>query len=376
MGLIRAAFGAVTSTLRDQYMDAFYCEALDETVLMRIGIRRGGENKGGKNVITDGSPIIVADGQCMIIVDAGKVVELCAEPGVFIYNNSSSPSVFSGGLKDLLGNAKEVITDMWNRIRFGGGASDKAQYVYYINIKELIDNKFGTPTPVPFRIVDNNIGIDIDIDLQVSGVYSYKIANPLNFYKNVAGNIGFEYLRKDLDAQLKTEFISSLQPALAALSTLSLRPSQLPAYTTELEKSMNEVLSERWYDIRGLKVVSIGFANINVKKEDADIIKKAQEAAMYRDPRMAAATMVSAQADAMRTAAGNNSGAVTGFMGMGMAGAAGGVNINNLYETAAKQENDSSKPQADTAAKTTWYCPNCGTKNAGNFCVECGTKRP
>lgn len=202
----------------------------------------------------------------------------------------------------------------------------KDQRVYYFNTKELIDNKFGTPNPIPFRVVDNKIGLDVDVSVRCSGVYSYRIADPLLFYTNVCGNVEQEYTRDELDSQLKHEFISALQPAFGKLSDLGLRPNQIVAHNTELEDAMNTALSAKWGELRGLTVVSIALGSVTLPDEDAEMIKQAQRTAMMRDPTMAAATLVGAQSDAMKTAAGNSAGAMNGFMGVNMAMNAGGMN--------------------------------------------------
>ena len=271
----------------------------------------------------------------MIIVEQGKVVEVCAEPGQFTYDTSTEPSIFSGSLGDSI---KATFATVGKRFTFGGDTG-KDQRIYYFNTKELIDNKFGTPNPIPFRVVDSKIGLDIDVSVRCSGVYSYRISNPLLFYTNVCGNVENEYTRDELDRQLKTEFISALQPAFGRLSELELRPNQIVTHNTDLENAMNETLSAKWGELRGLKVVSIALGSVTLPDEDAEMIKQAQRTAMLQNPTMAAATMVGAQADAMKAAAANESGAMNGFIGMGMAmNAGGGMNAQNLFAMGAQQE--------------------------------------
>lgn len=383
MGLIKAGVGALGGTFADQWKEFFYCEALDKDVLVTKGTKRitsrSSNTKGNDNIISNGSGIAVADGQCMIIVEQGKVVEVCAEPGEFTYDSSTEPSIFAGSLG-------QSILDTFKTIgkRFAyGGDTGKDQRVYYFNTKEIMDNKFGTMNPVPFRVVDSKIGLDIDVSVRCSGLYSYKIADPLLFYTNVCGNIQSEYLREEIDKQLKTEFISALGPAMGKLSELEIRPNQIANHNIELESAMNEILSKKWGELRGLKVVSVALNPIILTDEDAEIIKQAQKAAMYKDPTMAAATMVGAQADAMKTAAGNSAGAMTGFMGMGMAMNAGGMNAQSLYEMGQQQKAQTPAPaQAQTQApvnqtsiSNTWKC-SCGSEATGNFCPECGSKKP
>lgn len=367
MGLIKAGVGATGGTLADQWKEYFYCESMSKDVLATKGqkriSKRSSNTKGNDNIISKGSIIAVADGQCMMIVEQGKIVEVCAEPGEFVYDSSTEPSIFCGSLG--LG-IKETFRTIGKRFTFGGDTA-KDQRVYYFNTKELIDNKFGTPNPIPFRVVDGKIGLDIDVSVRCSGVYSYKITDPLLFYTNVCGNISGEYTREELDGQLKTEFISALQPAFGKLSDQELRPNQLVSHTAELESAMNTVLSEKWSTLRGLKVISIAMGSVTLPDEDAELIKRAQRNAIMRDPTMAAATLVGAQADAMKTAAANKAGAMTGFMGMGMA-MNNGMNTQNLFAMGEKQKKEISE-------KDTWQCI-CGATASGNFCPECGKPKP
>lgn len=379
MGLIKAAIGALGGTLADQWKEFFYCDAIDSNVLVVKGQKRtssrSSNTKGNDNIISNGSGIAVADGQCMIIVEQGKIVEVCAEPGEFTYDSSTEPSIFSGKLGESIVNTFKTIG---KRFTYGGDTG-KDQRVYYFNTKEIIDNKFGTPNPIPFRVVDHNINLDIDVSVRCNGIYSYKIANPLLFYTNVCGNIEKEYTRAEIDNQLKTEFISALMPAFAKISELEIRPNALPAHAQELESAMNEALTAKWQELRGLKVVSVALNPITLSDEDADLIKKAQHAAIMRDPTMAAATLVGAQAEAMKTAAGNKAGAMTGFMGMGMAmNAGGGMNAQDLYKMGAQNQQaqqQQKKAEPREAAPGAWKCK-CGATATGKFCPECGSKKP
>ena len=377
MGLIKALSGAVGGTLADQWKEFFYCDALSSDTLMIKGEKRvsgrSSNTKGNDNIISNGSGIAVADGQCMMIVEQGKIVEVCAEPGQFTYDKSTEPSIFTGPLgKGILDTFKTI----GKRFTYGGDTG-KDQRVYYFNTKELIDNKFGTPNPIPFRVVDRNIGLDIDVSVRCSGVYSYKIADPLLFYTNVCGNVEKAYTRDTIDGQLKTEFISALQPAFGRLSELGLRPNQIVAHNTDLENAMNSALSAKWGELRGLQVVSIALGSVTLPEEDAELIKKAQHAAILRDPSMGAATLVGAQAEAMKAAAANENGAMMGFMGMGMANQAGGMNAQNLY--AMGQQARQQQPQAPAAPASApadaWKC-SCGATVTGKFCTECGAKKP
>ena len=234
MGLLKAGIGSLGGTLADQWKEFFYCDALDKDTLVVRGkkqtSRRSSNTKGHDNIISNGSGIAIADGQCMMIVEQGKIVEVCAEPGEYTYDTSTEPSIFSGSLgKSILDTFKLI----GKRFTYGGDTG-KDQRVYYFNLKELVDNKFGTANPIPFRVVDNNIGLDLDTAVRCNGIYSYKITNPLLFYTHVCGNVEEDYERSELDSQLKTEFISALQPAFAKLSQLGMRPNAIPGHAEEL----------------------------------------------------------------------------------------------------------------------------------------------
>ena len=295
MGLIKAAMGAAGGVMADQWKEFFYCDSMDKDVMVKKGQKRvsgrSSNTKGSDNIITNGSGIAVADGQCMIIVEQGKIVEVCAEPGQFTFDSSTEPSIFTGSLGSSI---EATFATIGKRFTYGGDTG-KDQRVYYFNTKELIDNKFGTPNPIPFRVVDSKIGLDVDVAVRCSGVYSYRIADPLLFYSNVCGNVEDEYRREELESQLKTEFISALQPAFGKLSDLELRPNQIVTHNTELENAMNESLSAKWGQLRGLQVVSIALGSVTLPEEDAEMIKQAQRTAIMRDPTMAAATLYKLQ---------------------------------------------------------------------------------
>lgn len=375
MGLIKALVGATGGVLGDQWKEYFYCDALDADTIMvkgqkRTNKKRSSNKNGEENIISNGSAIAVADGQCMLIVEQGKVVEVCAEAGEFVWDNSTEPSIFAGKFgKSLIDSFKAI----GRRFTFGGDTG-KDQRVYYINTKELIGNKYGTASPVPFRVVDKNIGLDLDISIRCNGEYSYRVCNPILFYTNVCGNVEDQYTRYNLDSQLRSELLTALQPAFAKISAMGVRYSALPGYTSEIADALNEELSGKWRDLRGIEIASFGMNTVNASKEDEDMIKELQRRAVMRDPSMAAATLVGAQADAMKSAAANENGAMMGFMGLGMAQNAGGMNANSLYQMAqAQQQQQQNAPQQPSA--NTWTCF-CGHQNTGNFCIECGAKKP
>lgn len=383
MGLIKAATGAAGGTLADQWKEFFYSDSLDNDTLMVRGKkridRRSSNTKGHDNVITNGSGIAVADGQCMMIVDQGKIVEVCAEPGEYTYDMSSEPSVFCGSLGE---GIKATFQTIGKRFTFGGDTA-KDQRVYYFNTKEITDNKFGTANPVWFRVVDKRINLDKDIEIRCNGIYSFRITDPLLFYTSLGGNVTDCYEKDQIAPQLKTEFVNALQPAFAKIAELEIRPSQIPAHSMEISDAMNEILTKKWSELRGISVVSVAFNPVTIKDEDAEAIKQAQNTAMYTDPSMMAATLGMAQAEAMKSAAGNPNGAMMGFMGMNMAsGMNGGANLQGLYNQGAEKRQQEEQvrqmaAQEQSAQQQTgsWTC-RCGTLNEGKFCMNCGSPKP
>ena len=375
MGLIRAAAGAVGGVLADQWKEFFYREAMPKEVLVTKGKKRitgrSSNVKATDNIISNGSGIAVADGQCVIIVEQGRVVDVCAVPGEYTYDTSSEPSLFTGNLAESI---KETFKTIGKRFTYGGDPG-KDQRVYYINTKEIVENRFGTPTPINFRVVDRNINLDVDTSVRCSGIYSYRIVDPLLFYTNVCGNVESEFTRDEIDSQLKAEFISALQPAFAKISELQIRPYELSGHTEELASAMNEALTKKWLNLRGIAVVSVALNNITLPDEDSAMLKEAQRLSILRNPTMAAATLVGAQADAMKAAASNTAGAMTGFMGLGMAQQAGGMNAQNLYAMGLQQPQQATPQQASIGSSNLWTC-SCGTQNSGNFCTNCAKPRP
>lgn len=415
MGLLKAGVGAAGGVLADQWREYFYCEALDADTLVakgekRVG-KRGSNTKGENNVISDGSIVAVADGQCMMIVENGAVVDVCAEPGEFVYDTGTEPSVFSGKLGDMV---KKSFEQVGRRFTFGGDAG-KDQRIYYFNTKEIVGNKYGTASPVPFRVVDEKIGLDVDITVRCNGEYSYKLVDPLMFYKNVCSNVESAYTRDLIDSQLKSELLTALQPAFARISEMGIRYSAVPAHTRELADALNEELSHEWKERRGIEIAAFGVNTISAPEDQEQMIRDLQKAAVMANPAIAAANIASAQSDAMRTAAANPAGAAMGFMGMGMASGMGGMNAAQLFGQASQAQQAPAQAQPAGAAGGVaagtgtaaagaawtcscgaqntgkfcgncgspkpeaagpWFCTNCGTQNTGNFCSGCGSKRP
>ena len=384
MGLIKAITGAAGGVLADQWKEFFYCDALSADVLVRKGSKRvsgrSSNTKGSDNIISNGSGIAVADGQCMLIVEQGKIVEVCAEPGEYTFDTSTEPSIFSGDLGD---GIMDTFAAIGRRFAYGGDTG-KDQRVYYINTKEIMGNKFGTPSPIIFEVVNKRIGMSRTVNVRCNGVYSYTICDPLIFYTKVCGNVKYEFTRAEIDEQLKTEFISALQPAFGALADQELRPAQLPAKVNELKKAMNDALQTDWSENRGIRVESIALNPIRLSDDDMKKITDMEDAASYgANPFMMSGRMTQATANAMEAAASNSAGAMTGFMGLNMAGgAAGGFNAaQQFYQMGVQQvqtmqpAQPAQPPQPAAPAQDGWKCA-CGAHNTGKFCMECGAAKP
>lgn len=375
MGLIKSAFTAATSafssTLSDQWKEYFTMNAMDKDILMCRGqkvVNGKNVNDSNNNVISDGSGISIADGQCAIIVEQGKIVEFCAEPGVFTYNNQSAPSVFTGTLEDSVKNSFHTI---FQRFTMGGGTTGADQRVYYFNLKEIMDNRYGTATPIPFRVVGRNNSFDLDTSVKCNGQYSYRIMDPILFYSNVCGNVNTSFRRGEIDSTLKSELLTALQPAFGRISAKGIRHSDLPAHTMEISEALNEILTKSWQERRGLKIVSFGINSVSIPQEDAEQIRQLQ---LNENPNLAAANLAAAQADAMRNASSNAAGSLHGFMGMNMAGSMGGMNAGALFQAgAAMQQPVQNVP--NTPNVNGWTC-SCGTENGGKFCSGCGSEKP
>lgn len=429
MGLLKAGIGAASGVLADEWREYFYCESMEEGLIVakasKRTSKRSSNKHGEENIISNGSVIAVNEGQCMMVVEQGKIVEFSAEAGEFVWDKSTEPTIFYGGFGEGLRGSWDTFK---KRFTFGGDTG-KDQRVYFFNTKEIMGNKYGTPNPVPFRVLDRNIGLDMDIAIRCFGEYSYRLCDPILFYKNVCGNVENVYMAKDMDSQLKSELLTALQPAFARISEMGIRYSALPGHTAELAEALQDILTEKWSDIRGIEIVSIGVNSVKASEEDEAYIKELQRTAVLKDPTMAAAHLTNAQAAAMQSAAKNEgTGPAMAFMGMGMAGNMGGMNAENLFRMGQQnhsqgvgypqnqneqqnlynQNGDHSSEQVGRTVQAAaedgwicscgatgnkgkfcsecgspkpilpggWTCPSCGTLNKGKFCTECGTKKP
>ena len=380
MGLIKAAAGAIGGVLADQWKEYIYCESMPADVLVTKGQKRtssqgrSSNTTAEDNVISNGSVIAVNRGQCMIIVEQGKVVDICSEEGEYRYDTSIEPSVFTGGLAD---NVKSIFKEVGKRFTFGGDPG-KDQRVYFINTKEIMGNKYGTPSPIPFDTFDKRSGLSMTVSIRCFGDYSYRITNPINFYSNVCSNVPGDFTRDQIDSQLKSELMTKLQGAMGKLSALEISYASIPGHVEELADALNDALSQKWRDLRGIEIVSFGVSSVKATDEDEEKIKDYQRYASMSNPMMAGLQTAGATADAMKMAASNEAGAGMGMMGVGMVGNVGMNNAGNFFQMGMQQQAQAQQaPQQVQAPQQAagWKC-SCGAVNTGKFCVECGKAKP
>lgn len=374
MGLIKAATTSAMGVLTDQWVDYIRCDSMPENVLMRPGNRMIGKDSSNSkftdNIISNGSKIDVADGQCMLIVENGKIVDFCQEPGQYVYDSSTQPSLLGGGIKDL-GASFAQFGKRW----LAGGQVTDTQKVYYVNLKEIHGNKIGLGN-VPFR--DGEFGFTVKV--QGYGNYSYKITNALLFYKNVVGNVDGEYKRDRIDAQLKSELLMAVQPALGRVAAMGISYDQLINYPKQIGEEINREMSADWEQRRGIKIEMVAFESLTVDDESAKKIAKFQESRVYTNQGMLNAEIGLGQAEAFRNMGKNKNGA----SGLDMMGMAMAMNMMGANNQGMQMNNPIGKPmmnnpvanQTNPVVKAdSWTCV-CGAVSTGKFCVECGTKKP
>ncbi len=364
MGLIKAAVASASSTLADQWLEYFYCDSLSNNELIKKGVKvvsKGSNTKGSENIISNGTGIAINEGQGVIIVEDGKIVEFSVEPGRFTWDSSSEPSLFDSGWKGL----KESFATFGKRFTMGG-TPGKDQRVYFVNLKEIFDNKFGTASPMAYKDPTYR-----GIYIRYYGQYTFKIEDPIKFYTNVAGNVSNTYTKDEFDSQSKAEFVNALDTTIAKLADENVQYNDIPKKQMELAKYMNDALDEEWNDKRGIVISSVAIEKVTPDDESRKRIEDIDDAIMYSDKRVAAGRLVDAQASAMEKAASNEAGAMQGFMGYGMANQAGN-NIAGMFD----DQTQTATPSAASSQGTTWTCPKDGTVNTGKFCSECGTPKP
>lgn len=370
MGLIKAALTAASSTMADQWLEFYSCESMSADTLVirakRQTGKRSSNTKGNENVISDGSKIVVNEGQAMIMVDQGMVTEIATEAGVYTYNSADSPSIFSSSFGKGL---KDTFKEMWDRIKHGGDVA-KDQRIYFFNRKEIMNNNFGTVNPVGFRMKYEDLGRSFTVSVRCNGTYTFMIDDPVLFYTNVCGNVTNVFDRAALDQQIRTEFVDALNPAFAELSSKGIRYDQLAGGHAYVKDALSNALAARWGETRGIKLTGVYINSATIPDADLKKIQEYEDKAWLKDPSNAATLLAEAQAEAMKKAAGNSGGAAMGFFGMNMAAQAGGMNAQNLYAMGAAQQQAAAQQKAGS-----WKC-GCGTDNTGNFCNNCGKPKP
>ncbi|MEG1526714.1 MAG: SPFH domain-containing protein [Erysipelotrichaceae bacterium] len=365
MGLIRATLKSANSTLADQWVEYFYCDALSNNILIKKGqhqVTSKGNSKASDNIITNGCGIAINEGQAMLIVEDGKIVDFSVEPGRFTWSSSSEPSLFDNGWKGL----KDSFKTFGKRFQ-QGGETGKDQRVYYVNLKEIFDNKFGSATPMPYRDPTYR-----GIYIRYFGQYTFKVSDPLVFYANVSGNISNEYTKEALMEQCDAEFVNALDTTLSKCSDEGYQYNDLPKKQVEIAHFMNDTLDEDWHARRGIEIESVALSKVTPDDDSRMRIAKIDDSIMLSDSRVASGRLVDAQANAMESAAKNEAGAFTGFLGMGMAANAGANQSGAMFENMEAQANN---PFFEQNKAKTWTCV-CGAKNEGKFCNECGKPQP
>lgn len=371
MGLIKATFNAIGGTLHDQWEDYIKCDSLSNDVLV---VKRTTDT----GVISNKSRIQVSPGQVALIFDSGKIIDATAEEGIYTFDSSTSPSLFAGQFG-------AMFKEMWERFKFGGAAA-KEQAIFFVNAKEILDNKFGSSSPMPY-----SDPVYRNIYIRYHGLYSFKISDPFLFVSNIAGNISGEYTKEMLMNQANAEFVNAFDVALASCSKEGITFSSLPAEQLRLARHMNEALDDEWKRRRGMEIVSVAIEKITPDDESRNRVEQFDTAAMYGNSEYAAGRMVAATAQAMESAGANEGGAANGFMGVGMMNMMGGSMTGNPLEyvkqNEAKKDANTNKcakcgsvvngkfcSECGTEVKKEKYCSKCGASVSGNFCSECGTK--
>ena len=328
MGLIKAAFQAVGGNLRDQYLEFFTCDSLGQEVLLRRGakVMRNGSNKGDAEIISNGSKIAVPEGTALILVDNGRVVDFTTEAGMYTWDTSSAPTCF--GTSGFLDGVKKSCGDIWNRIKAGGEALTQ-QRVYFVNMLELRDQNFGTASPVPYPDPEYR-----NIYIRLNGTFSYRIQDPVTFFKNCAGNVKGEFTSAEFmgtppkPQQPRIEFLDHITEALNMLAAQDrVMYSLIDSNRSKLRNRMQECLDEDWLQNRGIVVEAVAIGGVTPDDKSRARIEQVDTAKLYgQDANALAAQVALGQTEAMKAAGANANGAVNGFMGMGMMGAVGGNN--------------------------------------------------
>ena len=372
MGLIRALAAGASTVMADQWREYFTCDALSGNVLVAKGQFKtkkrglfGARNKATEDIISNGSVISVNEGQVALIVSDGKIVDFCAEAGYYKWDNSTEPSMLAG---DFFRGLVDTFKRIGYRFTFGGDAGSQ-QRVYYVNVKEILDNKFGTQTPMAY----DDPYYKTALYIRYFGQYTFRIVDPLLFFTSIAGNVSDTYTCEDLKATATDEFMTALDTALAQLAAEGIKFSQLPTKQREIARYMSDTLDSEWRARRGIEIVAVALTKVTPDEESRKRIEEFDTNVMHAAPDAMAGGMAYAQMRAMRDAANNAGGAMTGFMGVGMAAGAMGMGGQaTLLDHAERMQAKTEAAPEEKGKK----CPKCGTAVSGKFCPECGEKMP
>ncbi|MCL1903619.1 MAG: SPFH domain-containing protein [Oscillospiraceae bacterium] len=376
MGLIKSAVSSVKGTLADQWKDAVHCPAMGGDVILRRGSRmnqgKGSNTKGSPDVITNGSVIMVEENTCMLTIDNGKITNIVSEPGAFVFDNSTAPSIFAGQIEE---SFKEVL----KRFTFGGTASVQ-QRVVYINLMPLPGIKFGTTAPVPYF----DPAYNTSIELRFFGTYEVQVPDAemaVKFYSQVAskGTSSDDMTAVGIfgSEQYKLEFMQALKMSLARLSNQGVRYSQISAYLGDLTREAKAAVKEDWSP-RGFTITNVAMGPATLTDDSKALLGDRLKADTMLGGDVQRAMMAGSVARGIEAAAGNQGGSMMGFMGMNMASQTGGNILGQMGE--APPSYPAPQPAAANSANSvnsegTWKCP-CGKDNTGKFCAECGAAKP
>ena len=371
MGLIKAIAGSIGGTLRDQWLDLIKCDNMDmDTLMVKVTTKSG--------QISKSSRIIVAPGQIAVIYDSGSVLDATAEEGVYNFDQSSSPSFFAGEFGP-------VFKEMWQRFTYGGTPA-KEQAVFFFNIKEILDNKFGTATPIPFQdwshAIPNQMTGSLSpmrVNVRCYGKYTFKLDDVGVFMRIHAGTANV-VKKNDIIEQMRTEVMASFQNILNEMGNSQHRVPvlELPSYTDEIKQVMDEKVFDAPIRARGVKLVGFAVESVSLDDESQAKIDRYE----YSSNSMMQQGKI---IDVMQTAAGNEAGAAGAFMGLGMAnmgsGGMTGSVMQNAWNGQGGQVNYDPYNQGGGGGAAAPQpqgvpCPNCGKPITGKFCPECGTPAP
>ncbi|MGG0717049.1 SPFH domain-containing protein [Robertmurraya massiliosenegalensis] len=369
MGIIKAAVDAVRGSLADQWLEVIVPQEMSDTTVMSVGVKmrtkdkRNSNKKGTDTTISNGSVIHVQPNQLMLLVDGGRIIDYTAEEGYYEVVNSSMPSIFNGELD-------EAVTETFNRFKFGGIPSS-SQKAYFINLQEIKGIKFGTRNPINY--FDNFY--NAELFLRAHGTYSIKIEDPIKFYEEAIPRNKNIVDINEINAQYLSEFMNALQAAINQMSSDGIRISFVTSRGMELAKYMSNVLDEEWTRLRGMRVESVGINSITYDEQSQKLINMRNQGAMLQDPTVREGYVQGSIARGLEAAGSNEGGAMNGFIGMRMGMQGSGDFTQNASETNRFQMQQQAQQPEPPKNADTWQCQ-CGHKNEGKFCSECGTPKP